>query len=171
MTVDKDKYTLLCFLCARWVSITPRWAARRTHLDVLPCLRTQAAAVHVDADSRPRVAVFRLQFVQQRDGCLLALHAVEADVAPQLHGEIDLRFQDRELMLQRYGKWGKLTGFVVLHIGRRAGWGVRDAACAIQPDFTDHSVWESSKVIAHFSYNVGEESWLRQKGQEFFERF
>lgn len=77
----------------------------RTYLDVAPYLRTECAAVYVDADCEPCCSVLRCHVIEQRTRVGGRLDAMQAHVPSELDGQSELCLEDGKLVRKGRREW------------------------------------------------------------------
>lgn len=107
---------------------------------------------------------------------LLALHAVQADVPPELHRHAELRLQHPQLVLERDHERRQLARSLrlpltlsVRRVGRVRGVHERHATGAVQAYLAEHRVRERCETVPDIGEDLGERGGVGQVGEEAVE--
>lgn len=94
--------------------------------------------MEIDTDALPLGAMFLMHSTQEIQSSLMGLDAMDADVSAKLDGEIDLRLEDGQLVLERDYKVGQLPWYGSVFD--------RDSSSAVEPDLSQHGVGKGGKI-------------------------
>ena len=86
------------------------------------------ATVHINADIRPSIPMLLQHPIKEIQRLRRRFDAVQADPAAQLHGKVDLRLEECELVLE-----GDAEGRELARLGVVVVW---DAGIAVDADFS-----------------------------------